>query len=146
MAVTITLYDHTVSKFADGSFAAGDTYKINLYSAFTFTASDTTKAAAETGATQLATNFGYTQDTKTLGSFAISIITTNDAKLDAADVTWTASGGDIGPAQYALVYNETDTNDPPVFFIDFGQAETATDGTDFRIVWNANGIITWTYS
>lgn len=146
MAVTVSLYNHTAAKFLDGSFAVGDTYKINLYSAFTFTASDTTKAAAETGATQLTTANGYTQDTKALTTVAVTTVTTNDAKLDADDVTWTASGGDIGPAQYAMVYNDTDTNDPPVLFIDFGQAETATNGTDFKIVWNASGIITLTYA
>lgn len=146
MAVTVTLYDHTAAKFADGSFAATDSYKINLYSAFTFTASDATKAAAETGATQLATNFGYTQDSKPLNAVAVTTVTTNDAKFDADDVVWTASGGDIGPAQYAMVYNDTDTNDPPVLYIDFGAGETATNGTDFKIVWNASGIITWTYT
>ena len=146
MAVTITLYNHTVAKFADGSFAATDTYKINLYSAFTFTASDTTKTAAETGATQLTTAFGYTQDTKALTTVAVSVVTTNDAKLDADDVTWTASGGTIGPVQFGLIYNDTDSNDPPVAYIDFGQAESAADGKDFKVVWNTNGIITWTYS
>jgi hypothetical protein len=42
MAVTISLYNHTAKLFADGSNAAADTYKVALYTAATFTASDTT--------------------------------------------------------------------------------------------------------
>jgi hypothetical protein len=143
VAVTVSLYNHTAKLFADGSFAAGDTYKVTLYSAFSFDATDTTKALAESGGTQLSTANGYTQDSKTLSGVAVTTVTTNDAKFDADDVTWTASGGSIA-AIGALVYNDTDTNDPPVAYIDFGGTETAGDGTDFKLIWNASGIFTWT--
>ncbi len=147
MAVTIRLYDHTPLRFINGANAASDTYIINLYSALTFTSTDATKAAAETGATQLSTANGYTQDTKALTGMAITATGSpaNDVKLDADDVSWTASGGDIGPARYALVYNNTDTDKPPVAFIDFGENKTAGSGTPFNITWHTNGIITWSY-
>ena len=143
MPATISLYNHTASKFADGSFIAGDTYKINLYTTLTFDATATTKAAAESGATQVSTAFGYTQDTKTLAGVATSVATTNDAKFDADDVTWSASGGSI-TASKALIYNDTDTNDPPVAYIDFDGSQSAGTGTDFVITWNASGIVTFT--
>lgn len=146
MAVTITLYNHTVSRFASGANAVGDTYKINLYSVFDFDAADTTKALAEGGATQLSTANGYTQDDKALSDVAVSVVTTNDAKFDATDVSWTASGGDIGPASYALIYNDTDADDPPVAYIAFGEAKTANTGTPFNITWDAAGIVTFTYT
>lgn len=143
MAVTISLYNHTAAKFADGSFAVGDTYKVNLYTTLTFDATATTKTAAETGATQVATANGYTQNDKALTNLTVTTVTTNDAKLDADDVTWTASGGSI-TASKALIYNDTDTNDPPVAYIDFDGSQSAGSGTDFKIIWNASGIITWT--
>lgn len=146
MAVTISLYDHTALRFSNGSNVAADSYKINLYSTLSFIQAATTKVAAESGATQLATNFGYTQDTKALANVAITTVTTNDAKFDADDVSWTASGGNIGPCQYALVYNDTDADDPPVAFIDFGEAKTANDGTPFNVTWNASGIVSFTYT
>jgi hypothetical protein len=146
MAVTVSLYNHTAAKFADGSFAVGDTYKVNLYSGLTFAAANETKAAAESDATQLGSANGYTQDTKALSSVAVTTVTTNDAKLAADNVQWTASGGAIGPAQYALVYNDTDTGKPPVLYINFGETKTADSGTTFNITWNANGIVTWTVS
>jgi hypothetical protein len=144
MAVTVSVYNHTVSRFANGANAVGDTYKINLYSALTFNAAHTTKAAVDAAATQLSTANGYTQDTKELGSVAVNVVTTNDANFDAADVQWTASGGDIGPASYAMIYNDTDADDPPVAVVNFGEAKTAGAGTTFNITWNASGIFTFT--
>jgi hypothetical protein len=145
VAVTISLFNTTTRKFADGTFSPSVTYKINLYSAFTFDATATTKTAAESGATQLTTANGYTQNSKTLANVATSTATTNDAIFDADDVTWTASGGSIA-ATKALIYADSLTNKDPVAFIDFGGTSTATDGTDFKIVWSANGIVSFTYS
>ena len=144
MAVTISLFNTTTRKFMDGTFSPSVTYKVNLYSAFTFDATATTKTGAETGATQLTTQYGYTQNSKTLTTVAASTVTTNDAIFTADNVTWTASGGSIAAA-YALVYADSLTNKDPVALINFGGTQTAPDGTDFKIVWSANGIVSFTY-
>lgn len=140
MPVTISLYDHTAKRFADGSNAVGDTYKLKLLTAATFSAAHTTLAA--TGGTEVANANGYTTGGATLGSVVVNQ-TGNDAAFDAADVTWSASGGAI-TASYGIIYNDTDTNDPPVAFIDMGGSQTAGDGTDFKVIWNASGIVTFT--
>lgn len=141
MAVTISLYNHTAKLFADGSNAVGDTYKVQLYSAATFDASHTTLAGV--GGTEATTGTGYTAGGETLANVAVTTVTTNDAKFDADDVTWTASGGSI-TASYAVIYNDTDTDDPPLAFIDFDGSQSAGDSTEFKIIWNANGIFTFT--
>lgn len=141
MAVTISVYNHTAAKFADGSFAVGDTYKVKLLTAATFDATNTTLAA--TGGTEVAGANGYTTGGQALANVAVSTVTTNDAKFDADDVTWTASGGNL-TASYGILFNDTDANDPPLAFIDFGGSQTAGDGTQFKIVWNASGIFTFT--
>ncbi len=141
MAVTISLYNHTAARFADGSNAVGDTYKVKLLTAATFDATHTTLAG--TGGTEATTGTGYTAGGAALTGVAVTTVTTNDAKFDANDATWTASGGSI-TASYAILYNDTDANDPPVAFIDFGASESAGDGTDFKVVWNASGIFTFT--
>jgi hypothetical protein len=141
MAVSISLYNHTAKLFADGSLAVGDTYKVKLLSAATFDASHTTLAA--TGGTEATSGTGYTSGGQALANVTVTTVTTNDAKLDADDVTWTASGGSI-TASYAIVYNDTDADDPPIAFIDFDGSQSAGDGTDFKIVWNASGIFTFT--
>jgi hypothetical protein len=141
MAVTISLYNHTAQLFASGANLAADTYKVKLYASATFNAANTTLASI-TG-TEATTGTGYTAGGQTLANVAVTTVTTNDAKFDADDVTWTASGGSI-TAAYAVIYNDTDANDPPIAFIDFDGSQSAGDGTDFKIVWNANGIFTFT--
>jgi hypothetical protein len=141
MAVTISLYNHTAKLFAEGSNAAADTYKIKLYSAATFSAADTTLAGI-TG-TEATTGTGYAAGGQALANVAVTTVTTNDAKFDADDVTWTASGGPIAAA-FGVIYNDTDAGDPPLAFIDFDGTQSAGDGTDFKVVWNANGIFTFT--
>jgi hypothetical protein len=141
VAPTISLYNHTAARFASGANAVGDTYKVKLLTAATFNATHTTLAA--TGGTEVANGNGYTTGGATLANAAVTTVNTNEAKFDADDVTWAASGGAI-TASFAILYNATDADDPPVAFIDFDGAETAGTGTDFKIIWNANGIVTFT--
>lgn len=141
MALTINLYDHTAKLFADGSFIPGDTYKVMLCTAATFNAANTTLAGVTK--TEVANGNGYTTGGQALASVAVTTVTTNDAKFDAADLTWAASGGSI-TAGYAILYNDTDADDPPVAFIDFDGSESALNGTNFILVWSTSGIFTWT--
>jgi hypothetical protein len=141
VAVTISLYNHTAARFASGANAVGDTYKVKLLTAATFDATHTTLTA--TGGAEATTGTGYTAGGATLSNVAVTTVTTNDAKFDADDASWTASGGPIA-AEFAIIYNDTDADDPPVAFIDFDGSQSAGDGTDFLIVWNASGIFTWT--
>lgn len=143
MAVTVSLYNHTAARFASGANAAADTYKVKLLTAATFDATHTTLTA--TGGTEVANANGYTTGGASLANVAVTTVTTNDAKFDADDVSWTASGGSIA-ASYGILYNDTDTDDPPVAFIDFGGSQSAGDTTQFKIVWNASGIFTFTVS
>lgn len=143
MAVTISLYNHTSRRFADGSNTPGDTYKLKLLTAATFDATHQTLAA--TGGTEVANGNGYTTGGATLSNVAITTVTTNDAKFDADDIIWSASGSGI-TASYAILYNDSDTDDPPVAFIDFGGSQTADPATEFKVLWNASGIILFTVS
>ena len=139
MPVTISLYNHTAKLFADGSNAAGDVYKVKLFTAATFNATHTTEAAA--GGTEVANANGYVTGGATLTGVAVTTVTTNDAMFDANNVTWSASGGSIA-ASYGRIYISTDST--PLAFIDFDGTKTAGNGTDFLIQWNAAGIFTFT--
>jgi hypothetical protein len=141
VAVTVSLYNHTAARFGSGANAVGDTYKVMLCTAATFNAANTTLAGITK--TEVSNANGYTTGGATLANVAVTTVTTNDAKFDADDVTWSATGSGI-TASYAILYNDTDADDPPVAFIDFGTSESAGAGTDFLIVWNASGIFTWT--
>lgn len=141
MPVTVSVYNHTAKLFADGSNAAADSYKVMLCTAATFNATDTTLAGITK--TEVANGNGYTTTGKALTNVAVTTVTTNDAKFDADDLVWSASGGAI-TASYGILYNDTDANDPPLAFLDFGGSQSAGDTTDFKIIWNASGIFTFT--
>jgi hypothetical protein len=141
MAPSISLYNHTAFRFASGANSVDDTYKLMLCSAATFDAANITLASITK--TEIASGTGYTTGGATVDNVTVTIVTTNDAKFDANDVSITASGGSIA-ASHAILYNDTDINDPPVAFINFGGTITANDGVPFVVQWNANGIVTFT--
>lgn len=141
MPASISVYNHTARLFADGSNAAADTYKVMLCTAATFDATNTTLAGVTK--TEVANGNGYTTGGAALTNVAVTTVTSNDAKFDADDASWLASGASI-TASYGILYNDTDANDPPLAFIDFGGSQTAGDGTDFLVVWSASGIFSFT--
>ena len=91
---------------------------------------------------ELATAFGYTQGGATLASVTW-VEAAGVAVLDAADVTWTAAGGDI-VARYAVIYDDTDVGKTIIGYslLDTTPADvTATAGNTFTITWDATGIL-----
>lgn len=141
MAITISLYNHTARRFASGANAAGDTYKVMLCTAATFDAANTTLDGITK--TEVANANGYTTGGLALTNVSVDTVTTNDARFDADNADWTATGGSI-TASFAILYNDTDADDPPVAFIDFDGSQSAGSGTLFRVEWDASGIFTWT--
>jgi len=118
-------------------------FKINLYlstsNVDTLTAHDQLSDLTN----QVATAFGYTQDTK-----AVTITTADASGTITIDETtnpvWTASGGSI-TARFAVIYDDTHASDIPVFvcLLDTAPADvTATDGNTFTITMNASGVVT----
>jgi hypothetical protein len=129
MAITVSVYNHTSRLFFSGANAEADTYKILLATSATFTASHTTLASVTY--TEVANGNGYTT-----GGAALTNVT-------VTTVSWLAGASPLS-ASKAILYNDSDANDPPLALIDFGQTETAQAGTEFRIVWDINGIFTLT--
>lgn len=146
MAVTINAYDEMISKGLSGNIDFDtDVHKIILLND-THTFAQANDDLADITANQLATGNGYTQDDEALVSPTISQAA-GVTSWDANDVTWTASGGSIGPARFAVIYNDTVTTpdaDALLVDINFGVNETAGNGTDFKVNFNAGGIYTVT--
>lgn len=141
MAITVNRYDHTIHRFVSGANAVGDTYKLILTTALTFNASHTTLAGITY--TEVANGNGYTTGGITLSGVEITQVSAG-SKFDAADGSWTASGAGMA-ASGALLFNDTDSGDPPVVAIDFGETKTADAGTDFKVIWPTAGIITFAW-
>ncbi|KKM07324.1 hypothetical protein LCGC14_1735050, partial [marine sediment metagenome] len=88
---------------------------------------------------------GYLTKTEALASVTSSQPAAGVWMIDAADASWTASGGSIpstGDCTDADIIDDTITTplDGLMFDIDFGAAESAGDGTDFIVSFHANGI------
>jgi len=133
------------TKKHDFTVSTGDAFKMFLLKIESALAGDWNAASTAYSATDEASvtnGTGYTAGGATLGTVSFSE-TGGTTTLDAADVTWTASGGDIGPATHAVIYSDTATNDDLIAVVNFDGAQTAGDGTDFKITFAASGILTF---
>jgi hypothetical protein len=119
-------------KFLMGTAAVNfstDAHKICLMaSGFTFD-KDAHHAYSSVSSSELGSGNGYTTGGASLTLSSITEDDTND-RLEViwANVTWTASGGAIGPTPGAVVYNDTHAADAIVGYIDFGGDQTEADG------------------
>ena len=72
-------------------------------------------------------------------------LATGTAKVTAGDVTFTASGGAIGPFRYAVLYNDTQSTPvkPLVAWLDYGTNQTINDGESLLVDFDGtNGLLT----
>ena len=108
---------------------SGDSFKIILMqSGFTYD-KDAHEKYADVSASELSTGNGYTANSKTLAGVSVSEDDANDrCSVTWSNVTWTASGGPIGPTPGAIIFDDTEGNDAIVGYIDFGGDQTQADG------------------
>lgn len=92
--------------------------------------------------TEISAGSGYTAGGTAVGSNAYSQ-TAGVAKLTGNDVVFTASGGSIGPFRYAVLYDDTASNDELIGWWDYGSSVTLTSGGTLTVDFSAvNGILT----
>ena len=104
-----------------------DTLKIYLSNAVPSASLDAVKADLA----EISAGNGYTAGGEdTLNTYTESAGT---GSCVGTDVTWTASGGSIGPFQYVVLYNDTQTvpADPLIGWWDYGSALTLNAGESF---------------
>lgn len=85
-----------------------------------------------TDITEIAAGNGYTANGQ-------SVTVTSSAQssglytLIASDVSWTATPSAMAAFRYAVLYNDTSTNDKLIGYIDFGYSITLSAGQTFTI-------------
>lgn len=135
---TFTKFNSFVEALAEKAHDLGsDTLKVML----TNTAPVATNTQ-KSDLTEISAGNGYTAG-GTAATISSSAQTSGTYKLVLADVTITASGGSIGPFRYAVLYNDTATNDELIGFWDYGSSITLADGEDLTVDYDAStGVLT----
>ncbi len=73
--------------------------------------------------TEISAGNGYTAGGATVSTLSSSQ-TGGAYSLSIGSASWTATGGSIGPFRYAVLYNDTATNDELIGFWDYGSSIT----------------------
>jgi hypothetical protein len=88
--------------------------------------------AVKTDITEISAGFGYTAG-GTATTISSSAQSGGTYKLVITDVTFTAASGEIGPFQWAILYNDTATNDELIGFYDYEAPVTILDTENFVV-------------
>ncbi len=144
MAITITRYNSFSTDQANGVFNfSSDTIGIILATALYLPDRDAHSKRSDI-TNEVVAGGGYAQNDKELAAVAITQDDVNDlTKLDANNVTWSAS---TITARYAILYRKTggaSSTDNLICYVDFG-VELSSVGENFTVEWNSDGIINWT--
>lgn len=138
---TYTKYEAFVEHLANKEldwFGTGDTYKAVIHTDAPVVASDDDV----TDLTQIGGSNGYTtggEDIQNDSSRSGGTVT-----MTAVDVTWTASGGNLGGSttgRYVSIYDDTPTTplaDPLQCSFDYGSTFTVADGETFTLDFGAS--------
>ena len=91
----------------------------------------------------LAAGNGYGAGGASIGAIA-GAQTSGTFKFTAGiQPSWTASGGSIGPFEYAVLYNSTSATLPLIGWWDYGTPITLTNGNTFTVSLDGtNGVLT----
>lgn len=108
-----------------------DTLKVYLSNAVPSASAD----ADKTDLAEITNQNGYTAPVDIQNAMSESGGT---ATITAVDVVITASGGTVGPFQYAVIYNDTHATDGLVCWYDYGSALTLNDGESITIDFGAS--------
>ena len=92
--------------------------------------------------TQISGTNGYTTG-GTQATQVSSAQTSGTYKLVLNDVTFLASGGNMGTFRYAVLYNDTATNDELIGYWDYGASVSLTNGNSFVVDFDGStGVLT----
>jgi len=145
MAVTAWWYAKAFLAFANKEIdILDDSIKVGL-TTVTYVPNQDTHDYYNDITNELATANGYTAAGQALAN-DVYTTTLNVATYDADNTVWTSSGAGF-TARIAFTYDSTPgtaATDPLLWWMDFGQDETASGGGTFTLNYNASGIATVT--
>ena len=132
-----TFTNSSLLKLHNGTFLPSDTYKMALFKSTSNLAATSTTYA---GLTNQVDSAGYTAGGVSV-TLSLTSTTPSELILDCTDAVFTASGGTIANAYYAVVY-EVSGDVVAYCLLDSSPADapTVTDGNTLTVTISANGI------
>lgn len=91
---------------------------------------DITEITAGNGYTAGGNSITRTSSSQSSGTYSLVL----------ADYVLTASGGNIGPFRYAVIYNDTSATDALIGWLDYGSSITLLDTETFTLDFGASAI------
>jgi hypothetical protein len=138
------LYNSFKSGVLSGVFNlanGGHTLKMILVNGYTPNI-DTHAVKADVAAAEYGTGGGYTAAGATLAGQAVSTDTANDrGKFDATDLTWSSLTLSPATPSHAILYDDTPSSPADPLIMYFVLGGTSTNGTDYTLIFGANGLI-----
>jgi hypothetical protein len=139
VAPSIVLYDNAIEDLARQSVGVFFDLKVALLATAAYSPSQPL-ANTVLSLQQISSGNGYVAGGAILDGVTFERYNTSSTRLKALPVVWSAVGGAI-TAEGALIYDSTAGRN--IALVDFDGTQSALDGTDFAIVWNQSGIISW---
>jgi len=139
----ITVFDEAKAKMLDGGWGASDQIYIALVTNSPAPAAST--ATPTLGDfTEVSAGGNYSAGGSLLDTIA-NMVTEASGTMTFDDtgssVTWSQSSSNPANARYAIIYNNTQSGNSAIAFVDLGSSIDMTAG-DLTITWNASGIFT----
>lgn len=131
---TTTQYNHTARKFLAQDVDLDALTVMLLDDTATFVATNTTlEQVAGTANAKEVANGGWTVGGELFENVSVNTTTTDDAQLVGDEIRIRATGSIIGPASAFVVYDASDPDNAPLFYVQFSEEIYAGEGTDFLI-------------
>ncbi|MEK9810554.1 MAG: hypothetical protein VW362_08910 [Candidatus Nanopelagicales bacterium] len=144
----VTVFEEAKAYMLDGDFASTDDIKVAICdNTTTPTAADAVPSISggTTNYTEVGSAGSYTAGGTSLGSIA-TVVTEAAGVMtfdSATNPTWTQNASNDTDAYWGIIYNDTDTTNRAIAFVDLGGPVDMTAGP-LTITWNASGIFTIT--
>ena len=119
----------------ESAMLGSNTIKICLSNTAPTAASDAGYTADISGE-EISSGNGYTTGGETVSVTSSQSSGTFTLVGSTADVTWTASGGSIGPFQYCIMYDDTHASKQLICYWSLSSAHTITDGSTYTLSTN----------
>jgi len=134
--MALSIYNNFKEQLLNGEFdLTSDTVRVILVTGHTPNI-DTHVGYADVSGDEVS-GTGYTAGGAALAGKSVSQDNTNDrGEFDANDVTWTSLSA--GTPSHAIMYDDTHASN---LLIAYWEVTTPTNGGDYTLQWNANGIL-----